>query len=523
MSELRLVPAALAVWAAAACCILFGAWAAAAVIAVLAVGCVLLRQPGQALLTAGLGAAATVTAAVRKGMSAAASEVVGTISGAPKQTSSGAFLVRVRVPGRPSTTPVFTQELPSGAVNGAHVVARGVAKESSVPGVNPFVLNGRVEVLGPPEGLAAFALHVRSTFAAAVEAKVGPASQGLIPGMVLGDVSLQSPAEQQMYIDTGLSHLSAVSGANIAIVSTAAAVVAAAAGAGLRGKIAASAAALLVYAGLVGPEPSVLRASVSGLVGLVAVLSSRQSEPIHALCLSVIGLVLADSDLAVHYGFALSVAATAGIVAVYPLLYQAFAATRWPDILVRALAVAVAADVATMPIVAMMAGEVSLVSVGANVVVAPVVGPVTVLGLSAAVLSLVPGGLETPVLWCVEPMARWVHTVARSGAGIPGATVAATPLVALVVYGWVVAGVLVGRPRVTLCVTVACVAMFAAPAQPASIDPAGKRAHVVDTVEEVEPVPAGAELVVVLEDGPARTRPVATREGIPVIFPNREP
>ena len=43
------------------------------------------------------------------------------------------------------------------------------------------------------------------------------------------------------------------------------------------------------------------------------------------------------------------------------------------------------------------------------------------------------------------------------------------------------------------------------------------------TVEEVEPVPAGAELVVVLEDGPARTRPVATREGIPVIFPNREP
>ena len=54
MSELRLVPAALAVWAAAACCILFGVWAAAAVIAVLAAGCLLLRQPGQALLTAGL-------------------------------------------------------------------------------------------------------------------------------------------------------------------------------------------------------------------------------------------------------------------------------------------------------------------------------------------------------------------------------------------------------------------------------------------------------------------------------------
>ena len=315
MSELRLVPAALAVWAAAACCILFGTYAVAAATGVFVVGCLIWRELGQAVLTAGLGVAAAVTATVRMRLCSTAAEVAGTVSGAPKQTSSGAYLVRVRVPGQPSVTPVFVQELPDGAVNGAQVVGSGVVAESGRPGVNPFVLNGRVEVIGPPEGLAAFAHHVRSTFAAAVEAKVGPASQGLIPGMVLGDVNLQSAAEQQMYIDTGLSHLSAVSGANIAIVSTFAAVAAAAAGAGLRGKIAASAVALLVYAALVGPEPSVLRASVSGLVGLVAVLSSRQAEPIHALCLSVIGLVLVDSDLAVHYGFALSVAATAGIVA----------------------------------------------------------------------------------------------------------------------------------------------------------------------------------------------------------------
>lgn len=523
MSELRLVPAALAVWAAAALCILVGLWAAAAVVVALAVGCVLLRQPGQAVLTAGLGAAAAATAAVRVRLSVAASEIAGTVSGAPKQTASGAYLVRVRVPGQPSATPVFVEELPQGVVSGARVVGRGVVAESGVPGVNPFVLNGRVEVLGPPEGLAALAHHVRSTFAAAVQAKVGPASQGLIPGMVLGDVGLQSPAEQQMYIDTGLSHLSAVSGANIALVSTFAAVAAAAVGAGLRGRVAASAAALLIYAGLVGPEPSVLRASVSGLVGLTAVLSSRQSQPIHALCLSVIGLVLVDSDLAVHYGFALSVAATAGIVALYPLLYRALAVTGWPDILVRALAVAVAADVATMPIVAMMAGRISLVSVAANVLVAPVVGPVTVLGLAAAVLSLLPGGLETPVLWCVEPMAWWVHTVARIGAGLPGATIRAAPLAAIVAYGWIVAGFLAGRPRATICATAACLVVFAAPDGIAPVDPSGKRAHVVRTADDVEPVPAWAQLVVVLEGGPPRARPTATREGIPVIFPNRGP
>ncbi|MCG7274855.1 ComEC/Rec2 family competence protein [Corynebacterium afermentans] len=523
MSELRLVPAALAVWAAAACCILFGVWAALLVAGVLAVCCLAGREPGQAVLTAGLGAAGALTAAVRTRASAPASEFAGTISGTPKQTDTGAYLVRVRVPGKPSTTPVFADELPDGAVAGAQVVSRGVSKESGVPGVNPFLLDGHVEVLGPPEGLAAFAHHVRSTFAAAVEAQVGEGARGLIPGMVLGDVSLQPATEQQMYIDTGLSHLSAVSGANIAIVATFATVAAAAIGAGLRGRIAASAVALLVYAALVGPEPSVLRASVSGLVGLVAVLASRQAEPIHALCLSVVGLVLVDSDLAVHYGFALSVAATAGIVALYPLLYRALAVTVWPDILVRALAVAVAADLATMPIVALMAGRVSLVSVGANVLVAPVVGPVTVLGLVAAVCSLLPGGLEVPVLWCVEPLAWWVHTVARVGAGLPSATVSATPLTALVAYGWVVAGFLAGRPRATVCAAAACVIVAAAMNQPAApVDYTGLRAYVVDTAEEAEPVPQWAQLVVVLESGPPKKRPVATRDGIPVIFPNRK-
>ena len=60
------MPAALAVWAAAACCVLFGVWAALLVVAVLAAGCLLAREYGQAVLTAGLGAAATLTAAVRQ-------------------------------------------------------------------------------------------------------------------------------------------------------------------------------------------------------------------------------------------------------------------------------------------------------------------------------------------------------------------------------------------------------------------------------------------------------------------------
>ncbi|WP_175934616.1 ComEC/Rec2 family competence protein [Corynebacterium sp. Marseille-P4321] len=526
MGELRLVPAALTVWAAAALCILFGAWAGVLVVAAAAVACAVWREAGQAVLVAGCGAAAVVTSHVRVRIARAvelAGVVEGIVSGAPKRTTSGAYLVRVLAPGQPAPTPVFTEQLDAEVVPGAWVAVRGQVGESGRPGVNPFTINGAVEALAPPEGIAAFAQHVRVTFGAAVERQVGEGARGLIPGMVLGDVSLQAPAEQQAYIDTGLSHLSAVSGANIAIVTAFAAVAAAAVGLGLRGRIAAAAVALLVYAALVGPEPSVLRASVTGLVGLTAVLASRQSEPMHALCLSVIGLVLVDSDLAVHYGFALSVAATAGIVALTPLLYRVLAPTGWPDIFVRALAVAVAADLSTMPVVAMMAGRVSLVSVAANVLVAPVTGPVTVLGLVAAVLSLLPGGLHVPVLRVVEPLAGWVRLVAEAGAGFPGATVAAGPLTVAVAYGWIIFGFLSARPRATIGLTAAVLAWVVLPGpHPRPVDLSQLDAHVVSTLDEVEPLPAGTQLVVVLEEGAPHSRPVVTREGVPVIFPNRD-
>ncbi|WP_350354530.1 ComEC/Rec2 family competence protein [Corynebacterium aquatimens] len=419
---------------------------------------------------------------------------------------------------------MFSTSLDDGIVPGAHVTCTGRLGESSMPGVNPYVLSGEVVLNAPPTGYAAFAQHVRETFGAAVAHHVGPASTGLIPGMVLGDTTAQSAAEQQMYIDTGLSHLSAVSGSNVAIVTTAAVVAATLLRLGLRVRLLSAAVALLGFAGLVGPEPSVLRASVMGLVGLVAVCSSTRSEPIHALCLATIGLLLVDTDLAAHYGFALSVAATVGIVAISPLIHRALAMTGWPDIVNRALAVAIAADVVTMPIVALMSGQVSLVSVAANVLVAPVTAPVTVLGLAAAAASLVPGGLETPLLTVIEPMTWWVHEVALRGSALPLATIAATPVVVMVAYGWVLAGIVGKRPRLTAAATATAIAFASLrtpPPPPAPAYAEGLTVHVVATKADVEPVPPGTELVVVLEQGRPPRRPVRTQGGIDVIFPNR--
>ncbi|WP_291314307.1 ComEC/Rec2 family competence protein [Corynebacterium sp. UBA2622] len=527
MQELRLAPAAATVWAAALAVLLVAPWAGVAVVAAAVAAVLAARQVGQALLTGGMGAAAVVTAWMRVHAAAAwdaGGQFRGTVSGAPRELDGGGHLVRVLTPGHPGPIAVFTRDLPPGVVPGCVVEVAGRAGESAQPGTARVTVSGALEVLEGPRGLAALAQHVRRTFSEAVSAHVGGGARGLIPGMVLGDTSLQTGREEQAYVDTGLSHLSAVSGSNVAIVTTAAVLAAGALGLGLRGRIAVAGTALLTFAALVGPEPSVLRASVTGLVALAAVLSSSVAEPLHTLCLAVAGLILVDTNLAVSYGFALSVAATAGIVVLSPFIHRALAPLRWPDILTRAVAVAVAADMVTMPLVALMTGRVSLVAVAANVLAAPVAAPITVLGLVAVLLSLAPGGLEVPVLWVVEPLAWWVHAVAEHGARWPGATVETGPATVLVAYGWVLAGFLAGRPRMTLAVALAVVAGGGA-GDPTSIrpaDPAGMNAHVVGSEATVEPVPSGTEVVVVLETGRPHRRPVVTREGIPVVYPNRD-
>ncbi len=517
MSELRLVPAAGVVWAVTLSLLLDVPFAALCVLAV-PMGLLLAGQPGQAVFTGvlgGLAAGATVWRQRLASAWTAPEEFTGRVAGV------GSGLVRVRVPDHSALLTVFTDDQ---VAPGSLVSVVATWSPSRRPGLADMVGNGALTVLEEPAGMARVAATVRAAFGAAVDATVGESSRGLVPGMVLGDVSAQSGAEQQLYIDTGLSHLSAVSGANVAIVTTAAVLLCRLFTLGPRVQVGAAALSLVVFVGLVGTEPSVLRASVTGLVGLLAVLGSTRLEPVHGLCLAVIGIILWDPDMGVSYGFALSVAATAGIVALHPLLYPALARTRLPDVLVRALAVAVAADLVTLPLIALMAGEVSVVSVLANVLVAPAVAPVTILGLIAAVLSLLPGPLAWLPLTLLEPCTWWIHTVATWCAGLPVSTVSAEPLWVLLAYGWILAGLLAGRPWLTLTVVAAWwVGNADVSRPPAEIPLDSLTVHVVETLEEVDSAPPGTQVIVVLDStGSPAVRPTITREDVPVLFPHRD-
>ncbi|WP_214322114.1 ComEC/Rec2 family competence protein [Nonomuraea sediminis] len=146
-----------------------------------------------------------------------------------------------------------------------------------------------------------------------------PADQrGLLPGLVVGDVSRMDPHVSADLKEVGLSHLNAVSGANLAIVAGAVIALSRLAGVPLAWRAVLAAAAMIAFTVIARPSPSVLRALLMGLIAATALGTGRAKDGLAALSAAVLLLILFDPELARSYGFALSVAATAGILLLAP-------------------------------------------------------------------------------------------------------------------------------------------------------------------------------------------------------------
>lgn len=262
---------------------------------------------------------------------------------------------------------------------------------------------------------------VRGQFAAAVR-PVLPADQAaMLPALVLGDTSAVSADTGREFRAAGMTHLTAVSGANVTIVC--AAVLFSARLIGPRAAACLAAVALVAFVIVVQPTASVLRAAVMGAIALAAMLSSRRRQAIPALSASVLGLMAFAPQLAVDVGFALSVVATAALVVIAPVWSRRMVGRGCPKLLADALAVAWAAQVVTAPLVAGISGRFSAVAVVANLLVAPVIAAITVLGSAAAVMVVAwPAGAQLLIRF-TGPELWWVLRVAHWAAGMPGATV----------------------------------------------------------------------------------------------------
>lgn len=247
-----------------------------------------------------------------------------------------------------------------------------------------------------------------------------PLQAALVPSLVVGDTARITEHMDEQFKATSLSHLMAVSGSNLSLMLVVLLTLVRAVG--VRGwwiRVTALSGVVLFVLVCRG-EPSVIRAAAMGLVAVSAVGVGKGRRSVRNLALAVLCLMLIDPWLSRTWGFALSVAACAGIALWSPAWVEALSgwAPRW---VAEALAIPLAAQLATQPLIIALSGQVSVVGVLANAVAGPFVGPATVLGLAAMCLAFLP---VVPVLlgwlagWCVQPII-WV---AQGGSSLPSAT-----------------------------------------------------------------------------------------------------
>ena len=261
--------------------------------------------------------------------------------------------------------------------------------------------------------------ELRDGFTAAAGHFDGDA-RGLLPGMVTGDTSTLDAELDTAMKSVGMTHLTAVSGANCSLILGALLLAARS----LRFNRAFAAGLCLTGLGLfvlmVGPDASVLRAAVMGAIGLVALAGGRPGRGLSFLCLAVIVLVLAQPELSTSFGFLLSVLATLGIVVTGRLMMAWFppAVPRW---FAAGVAVPLSAQAFCAPAIVLLQPQFSTYALPANMAAAVLVAPVTLLGTAAVPLVPLAPALAAAPLGVAAAFATGVGAIARFFAGLPGA------------------------------------------------------------------------------------------------------
>ncbi len=285
--------------------------------------------------------------------------------------------------------------------------------------------------------------HVRARVRDAADRYLADGQAGLLAGFVTGDTRRLPEDDAVAMRATGLTHLVAVSGSNVAIVVGGVLGACVVLRFGARGRRRAVAATVVWFAFVTRFEPSVLRAGTMALLVLLASARGVPRDARHALAGAVLVLVLVDPLLAGSLGLLLSATATAGVLAVAPRVRERL---DWLPRRVADLAsITIGAQVAVVPILLATFGEVSLASVPANLIAVPAAAVSAVIGFVGCVAALLHLEVGAWLFWLAGQPARVVLWSAHTFDGVGGTARLGAPTTVLALLsgcGW-----LLSRPR----------------------------------------------------------------------------
>ena len=306
-------------------------------------------------------------------------------------------------------------------------------------GIHVILRGGAWRQIGARGGIAGVGDRVRDRIERAVRLGTTGVRRGLVLGVVLGEDEGLPERVREEFRASGLAHLLAVSGQNVAYIAFGVLAV----GWLLRlprvARELSTLSAIAAYVLAVGWQPSVIRAGVAGALASLAWLLARPRDRWHFLALGALVLLSWTPSALLEPGFQLSFAAVAAIFVGVPRVGRWFEGYPVPRRLAEVLSIAAICGIATAPIVLFHFGQAPVYTILANALAAPAMPLVLALGLLAAAAEPVAPGAAVALAWLAGWAAAWLELVARLVASLPGAQIGsgtAIVVVLLALAGW---------------------------------------------------------------------------------------
>ena len=332
------------------------------------------------------------------------------------------------------------------------------------------VLKGRApEIVGRRGGLGGVADRLRSAIGTALASGVSGERRAVLLGIVLGEDEGLDRSLRDAFRASGLYHLLAVSGQNVALVAGGVLLVAWLFGIPRMAAQVGALAAIGAYVLAVGAQPSVVRAGVAGALASLAWICARERDRWWFLLLGALVLLAWSPYNLLDPGFQLSFAAVAAIFTLVPRVMRRLEGYPLPRAAAAVVAVSIACGVATAPILLFEFGSVPAYSVLANAMAAPVVAPLLGLGLLSAALHPFAPDVAALLSWLDGWLAAYLVVSARAVSSLPYAQLSTLAVLAV---GVALAGAIVLARRSRTVAILAAVAALVVIAWRAAPDPA---------------------------------------------------
>jgi len=230
-------------------------------------------------------------------------------------------------------------------------------------------------------------IPIRRAVRASVDRHLSGGPGGLLAGVLLGEKRRVPGYVREAFGRAGVNHVLAVSGLHVGLIAASVFFGLRCTGLGRRSTGVATSAALVLYAMVTGFPPSVVRASAMGSVAILGTIGDREGEGLNTLGVAAIGILACRPQDLFDVGFQLSFAATGGILLLHRPLRSVLPGSnagplgKWIS---APLAVSLAAQASTAPLVIAYFGRISPISLLANLIVVPLMGGAVALGLLMA-------------------------------------------------------------------------------------------------------------------------------------------